>query len=106
MKRLALAASLLGILPVCAQISVLEDFNDDGDGVDYFSTSYNTGSDFFARFTVNPVPGHDTVPLTFTAPQGGGFWASEDVISTGNPLGTNAASAGHQEGTVSPSDTD
>jgi len=73
---LALQASFLllapGALPVCAQIAVLEDFNNNGEGVDYFSTSYTTGSDYFQRVTSNPAPGH-AVALTSSAPQGGAF---------------------------------
>lgn len=64
----------------------LEDLNTDGEGVRYTSSTYRSGDDFFERSDVNPAPDH-AASFAFNAPQGGGFWASEDVDSAGNPLG-------------------
>lgn len=72
-------------------IPYTEDFDTDGDGVRYSSNSFNDGlttlADYFERTDANPHPGHQGGSYIFTAPQGGGYFACEDVASTPNPLG-------------------
>jgi hypothetical protein len=64
----------------------LEEFTTNGEGVRYTSSAFNAGAvSYFEHSLVNPHPNHDG-PFTFTAPQGGGFWASESISNAGNPL--------------------
>ena len=72
-------------------IPYCEDFNTDGDGVRYTSNSHNDGGgDYFERTDANPHPGQAGT-YTFNLPQqGGGYWVSEDVENTDNPLGATA----------------
>ncbi len=63
-----------------------EDLNTDGEGVRYTSNSFSVGDDYFERTDANPHP-HHTFPYGFTAPQDGGYFASEDVDTSDNPLG-------------------
>ena len=71
-----------------------ETFDTDGEGARYTSSMFNdTNSDFFERTDSNPHPNHNAPGfgvLTFTAPQSGGYWASEDISgAAGNSLGTH-----------------
>lgn len=78
-------------LVASATIPHLEDFDTDGDGVRYTSNSFTNSavppSDYFERTDDNPHPGHQAA-FTFSAPQGGGYFAAEDVESLSNKLGT------------------
>ena len=72
---------------VSSTIPHLEELDTDGEGARYTSSTYRAGTgDFFERSTTNPATDHSG-PFTFTAPQGGAFWASEDINNAGNPLG-------------------
>ncbi|NNM28757.1 MAG: hypothetical protein HKO57_04505, partial [Akkermansiaceae bacterium] len=73
-------------------VPLVEDFETDGNGERYIASSFNTGAleSFFERVTANPDLRHDAggfTGFTFTPPQGGAYWASEDVANAANALG-------------------
>lgn len=67
---------------------VTETFNTNGEGSRYTSSTYVNGSDAFTRTDLYPYTSH-AGPLTATPPQSAGYWATEDIDSTGNPLGNH-----------------
>jgi hypothetical protein len=90
---LVLTTMFLTVSGLHAVALLTEDFNSDGEVSRYTSSSYNNGlGDFFERTDSNPHPDHNAPgfsAITFSAPQDGGFWASEDVDGGSNPLGNH-----------------
>ena len=85
-RAINVAATIGGpfALPYC------EDLDSDGEGVRYTSNTFNSSNaDYFERTDLNPHPGHFSGAYTFAAPQGGGYYASEDVNTEANPLGAS-----------------
>ena len=86
-SRLLSGAAFIAAFTVGASAQttfVTEDFDTDGEGSRYTSSSFDDGgSDFFERLTANPDPRHNApgfTGFTFVAPQGGaGYWGSEDI---------------------------
>ncbi len=86
MKRLAFAASLLGITPVFGgppALPVSENFTTDGEGSSYFSNHAGSGADVFERATTNPPFGFGGALLGADGP----MWAMEDVDAVASPFG-------------------